>query len=44
MWIKNKTTGLIWEIVEKNKIEKLLKDSNFVESRKAEAKPKKEDK
>lgn len=44
MWIKNKKTGLIWEIVDKSHIEKLLKDPNYQESRRAEAKkPKKED-
>jgi len=43
MWIKNKNTGLIWEITNKSQIEKLMKDSDYVESRKEAAKtPKKE--
>lgn len=37
MWIKNNKTGLIWEVVEKSKIEALLKDPDYTESRKSTA-------
>lgn len=40
MWIKNKTTGLTWEIVNKSQIDQLLKDANYVESRKSTAEKK----
>ena len=29
MWFLNKTTGLKWEVVDKELIKRLLKDSNY---------------
>ena len=31
MWFLNKTTGLKWEVVDKELIERLSKDSNYEE-------------
>lgn len=44
MWIKNKKTGLTWEITNKSQIKRLLSNANYLESRKstAEKKEKKE--
>lgn len=42
MWIKNKKTGLIWEVTNKSMIDRLMKDSDYVESRKSTAKESKE--
>lgn len=44
MWIKNKQTGLVWEINDKAHQEKLLRDPDYIESRKVEAEKKKESK
>lgn len=44
MWIKNKKTGLVWEITNKSQIDSLLRDPDYIESRKAEAEKKKESK
>jgi len=45
MWIKNKKTGLVWEITNESQKNTLLRDPDYVESRKvtAEKKSKKED-
>jgi hypothetical protein len=46
MWIKNKKTGLVWEITSESQKNSLLRNPDFVESRKvvAEKKSKKETK
>lgn len=40
MWIKNKKTEVIWEIVDKAQITKLLNSGDYVESRKVVAEKK----
>lgn len=40
MWIKNKKTGVLWEINDKAHQEALLRDPDYIESRKSEAKKK----
>lgn len=40
MWIKNKKSGIIWKIEDKEMIERLLNDKDYVESRKSTAEKK----
>ena len=38
MWIKNKKTGIIWEVVNQDMITRLLRNKDYIESRKSTAK------